>query len=52
LHEFTIAGTSDSRVIVQLTDWAKANNVEIGDIGAGSQRLDDVFRKLTAESAT
>ncbi len=52
LHEFTIAGTSDSRVIVQLTDWAKANNVEIRDIGAGSQRLDDVFRKLTAESAT
>ena len=47
--EFTIAGTSDSRVIVQLTDWAKANNVDIGDIGAGSQRLDDVFRRLTAE---
>ena len=47
--EFTVAGTSDSRVIVQLTDWAKANNVDIGDIGAGSQRLDDVFRRLTAE---
>jgi ABC-2 type transport system ATP-binding protein len=51
-HEFTIAGTSDARVIVQLTDWAKANNVEIGDIGAGSQRLDDVFRRLTAEPAS
>ena len=50
--EFTIAGTSDSRVIVQLTDWAKANNVDIGDIGAGSQRLDDVFRRLTAEPAS
>ena len=50
--EFTVAGTSDSRVIVQLTDWAKANNVEIGDIGAGSQRLDDVFRRLTAEPAS
>ena len=50
--EFTVAGTSDSRVIVQLTDWAKANNVDIGDIGAGSQRLDDVFRRLTAEPAT
>jgi ABC-2 type transport system ATP-binding protein len=47
--EFTVAGTSDSRVIVQLTDWAKANNIDIGDIGAGSQRLDDVFRRLTAE---
>lgn len=52
LHEFTITGTSDARVIVQLTDWAKANNVDIGDIGAGSQRLDDVFRRLTAESAS
>ncbi len=52
LHEFTVAGTSDARVIVQLTDWAKANHVDIGDIGAGSQRLDDVFRRLTAESAT
>ena len=52
LHEFTIAGTSDARVIVQLTDWAKANNVDIGDIGAGSQRLDDVFRRLTAESTS
>jgi len=52
LHEFTIAGTSDARVIVQLTDWAKANNVDIGDIGAGSQRLDDVFRRLTTESAS
>ena len=51
-YEFTIAGTSDSRVIVQLTDWAKANNVDIGDIGAGSQRLDDVFRRLTAEPAS
>ncbi len=51
-HEFTIAGTCDSRVIVQLTDWAKANNVDIGDIGAGSQRLDDVFRRLTAEPAS
>ena len=51
-YEFTIAGTSDSRVIVQLTDWAKANNVDIGDIGAGSQRLDDVFRRLTAEPTT
>ena len=50
--EFTVAGTSDSRVIVQLTDWAKANNVDIGDIGAGSQRLDDVFRRLTAEPAS
>ena len=50
-NEFTISGTSDSRVIVQLTDWAKANNVDIGDIGAGSQRLDDVFRRLTAEPA-
>ena len=50
--EFTIAGTSDSRVIVQLADWAKANNVDIGDIGAGSQRLDDVFRRLTAEPAS
>ena len=50
--EFTIVGTSDSRVIVQLTDWAKANNVDIGDIGAGSQRLDDVFRRLTAEPAS
>jgi len=52
LHEFTVAGTSDARVIVQLTDWAKANNVDIGYIGAGSQRLDDVFRRLTAESAS
>lgn len=51
-HEFTVAGTSDSRVIVQLTDWAKANNVLIGDIGAGSQRLDDVFRQLTGEPAS
>jgi len=51
-HEFTVAGTSDARVIVQLTDWAKANNVDIGDIGAGSQRLDNVFRRLTAESAS
>ena len=50
--EYTVAGTSDSRVIVQLTDWAKANNVDIGDIGAGSQRLDDVFRRLTAEPTT
>ena len=50
--EFTVAGTSDSRVIVQLTDWAKANNVDVGDIGAGSQRLDDVFRRLTAEPTT
>ena len=39
-------------VIVQLTDWAKASNVDIRDIGAGSQRLDDVFRRLTSESAS
>ena len=49
-NEYTVAGTSDARVIVQLTDWAKANNVNIGDIGAGSQRLDEVFRRLTAEA--
>lgn len=48
-HEYVVIGTSDSRIIVQLTDWAKANNVIVGDIGAGSQRLDDVFRRLTAE---
>lgn len=47
--EYTVAGTADARRIADLSQWMADADVQITDLRAGQQRLEDVFRRLTSE---
>jgi ABC-2 type transport system ATP-binding protein len=44
---FRIPAASDPRLLAQLTGWLAAQGLPLDDLRAGSQRLEDVFVRLT-----
>ncbi len=46
--EFLVIGTTDARRIARLSQWMASVGADIRDLRAGQQRLEDVFRRLTA----
>lgn len=49
--EFVIDAPPLPRVMAQLTGWLADNGHDLTDLRAGAQRLEDVFRRLTAGSS-
>ena len=47
--EYVIDAPPLPRVVAQLTSWLAEQGHELTDLRAGAQRLEDVFRRLTAE---
>lgn len=47
-YEFLLIGTADAHRIAALSQWMANVGAEIRDLRAGQQRLEDVFRRLTA----
>jgi ABC-2 type transport system ATP-binding protein len=47
-YEFLVVGTADAQRIAALSQWMANVGAEIRDLRAGQQRLEDVFRRLTA----
>jgi ABC-2 type transport system ATP-binding protein len=50
--EYVIDAPPHPRLIAQLTGWLADRGYPLTDVRAGAQRLEDVFRRLTSESAT
>lgn len=48
--EYLIAAVTDPQVVGRLTTWLTAQGLPLTDLRAGAQRLEDVFRRLTAPS--
>jgi ABC-2 type transport system ATP-binding protein len=48
--EYVIDAPPLPRVVAQLTSWLAEQGHELTDLRAGTQRLEDVFRRLTAEA--
>ena len=48
IDEFLVDGNSDAHRIAALSQWMADAGAEIRDLRAGQQRLEDVFRRLTA----
>ena len=46
--EYVIDAPPLPRVVAQLTGWLADNGHDLSDLRAGAQRLEDVFRRLTA----
>jgi ABC-2 type transport system ATP-binding protein len=46
--EYLIAAATDPQVVAQLTGWLAEHGHPMTDLRAGAQRLEDVFRRLTA----
>lgn len=44
---FCIAAPSDPRLLAELTGWLAEQDLPLGELRAGSQRLEDVFVRLT-----
>ncbi|MFM2077523.1 MAG: hypothetical protein RJA49_1413, partial [Actinomycetota bacterium] len=49
--EYVIDAPPHPRLIAQLTAWLAEQGHPLTDLRAGSQRLEDVFRRLTADNA-
>jgi ABC-2 type transport system ATP-binding protein len=49
--EYVIDAPPHPRLIAQLTAWLAENGHPLTDMRAGAQRLEDVFRRLTADNA-
>jgi ABC-2 type transport system ATP-binding protein len=49
--EYVIDAPPQPRLIAQLTAWLAEQGHPLTDLRAGSQRLEDVFRRLTADNA-
>lgn len=49
--EYLIAAASDPQVIARLSGWLGSHAHPLGDLRAGAQRLEDVFRRLTSSAA-
>jgi ABC-2 type transport system ATP-binding protein len=47
-YEYLVVGTADAQRIAALSQWMANVGAEIRDLRAGQQRLEDVFRRLTA----
>ncbi len=47
-HEYLVIGSSDVHRIAALSQWMAAAGGEVRDLRAGQQRLEDVFKRLTA----
>lgn len=47
-NEYLVVGTADAHRIAALSQWMANAGAEIRDLRAGQQRLEDVFRRLTA----
>jgi ABC-2 type transport system ATP-binding protein len=50
--EYVISATTDPRVVGQLSGWLGERGLPLADLRAGAQRLEDVFRRLTAPPET
>ena len=48
-YEFLVIGSADAHRIAALSQWMANARVEISDLRAGQQRLEDVFKRLTGE---
>jgi len=48
--EYRVAAEPDPRLVAAVTSWLADHDLPLGDLRAGRQRLDDVFRRLTSES--
>jgi ABC-2 type transport system ATP-binding protein len=46
--EYVITGTADAAVIGKFSEWMSFHGADIRDLRAGAQRLEDIFRRLTA----
>jgi ABC-2 type transport system ATP-binding protein len=49
--EYLIAAATDPQVVARLTGWLAEHGHPMTDLRAGAQRLEDVFRRLTAPPA-
>ena len=49
--EYLIAAVTGPQVVGRLTTWLTDQGLPLTDLRAGAQRLEDVFRRLTAPSA-
>ena len=49
--EYLVRVASDPQVIARLSGWLGTHGHPLGDLRAGAQRLEDVFRRLTAPAA-
>ena len=47
----TITGTADAAVIGKFSEWMSFHGADIRDLRAGAQRLEVIFRRLTADGA-
>ena len=47
--EYVVDAPPLPRLMAQLTGWLAENGHDLSDLRAGAQRLEDVFRRLTAE---
>jgi ABC-2 type transport system ATP-binding protein len=45
--DYVVAGTSDAKIIGLISDWLAEQHQGIDNLRAGSQRLEEIFRRLT-----
>jgi ABC-2 type transport system ATP-binding protein len=48
--EYVVATSGDPHTVARLTAWLADHDLELGDLRAGKQRLEDTFLRLTAET--
>ena len=48
--EFVVDASPDPRLVAQLTGWLADHGHPLADLRGGAQRLEDVFRRLTAST--
>ena len=49
--EYLVEGEPTPALVARVTAWLAEHDQALGDLRAGRQRLEDVFRRLTAEAA-
>jgi ABC-2 type transport system ATP-binding protein len=50
--EYLVEGEPTPALVARVTSWLAEQDQAIGDLRAGRQRLEDVFRRLTAEAVS
>ena len=48
--DYVLAGTSDAKIIGLISDWLAEQHQGLDNLRAGSQRLEEIFRRLTQRS--
>jgi len=48
--EYVVAATSSPKLVAALTQWLADRDIELDDLRAGRQRLEDVFLRLTGDA--